>query len=524
MRKIKEILRLKWDLGFTHREISQRCGSSSGAVTECLKRAQRAGLSWPLPDIDDAELETRLYPPAQASRAEERPLPKMSELQLELRRPGVTLRLLWDEYIAAHPKGYRYTQFCVLYDRWLKTRKPTMRQVHIGGDKLFVDYSGKRPVIVDRETGELKPVELFVAVLGASSWTYAEATPTQQSPDWIASHIRTYEKMGGVPRTNVPDQLRSGVSVPCRYEPTAQRTYGEMCRHYGTSVFPARPRKPRDKAKAEVGVQVVQRWILARIRNERFFSIEELNERIAELLVDLNDRQMRDYGASRQELFERLDRPNLTPLPPARFIFAEWKKATVNIDYHIELERHYYSVPFQLIQQEIEVRYTATTVEVLHKGRRVASHLRSYKKGAHTTVPEHMPKAHQAHLEWTPSRLIDWGKNIGPSTAQLVAGILESRPHPEQGYRACLGVLSLAKRYGDDRLEAACRRALAISAPYYRTVKSILEKRLEHAPLPNAEPQSAPIALHSNIRGSQYYLSAANPPLQLRLGQQVEEV
>jgi len=512
MRKIREILRLKWELGLSHREISQRCGSSSGAITECLKRAQRAGLAWPLPDIDDAELEARLYPPAQTAVADKRSMPEMAQLQVELRRPGVTLRLLWEEYYAQSPQGYRYTQFCVLYSRWLKCQRPTMRQVHVGGDKLFVDYSGKRPVIVDRETGELRPVELFVAVMGASNWTYAEATLTQRSQDWIASHIRAYEAMGGVPRTNVPDCLKSGVTDPDRYEPVAQRTYAEMCRHYGTSVLPARPGKPRDKAKVEVGVQIAQRWILARLRNARFFSIEELNERIAELLVELNGRKMRRYGASRQELFERLDRPNLVPLRPDRFIYAEWKHAKVNIDYHIELQRHYYSVPWQLIHQEVELRYTALTVEVLHKGRRVASHLRSYKQGGHTTLPEHMPKAHRAHLEWTPSRLIDWARNIGPSTAQLVSIILESRPHPEQGYRACLGVLRLAKRNGDDRLEAACRRALAISAPYYRTVKSILEKRLEHAPLPDSEPPRAPIALHPNIRGSQYYQASERDP------------
>jgi transposase len=309
MRKIREILRLKWDLGLTHREISQSCGLSSGAITECLKRAQRVGLSWPLPDIDDAELEGQLYPPAMASRGAERAAPDMAHLHVELRSPGVTLRLLWEEYIAKHPQGFRYTQFCVRYASWLERQRPTMRQVHIGGDKLFVDYSGKKPLIVDRETGELIPVELFVAVLGASNWTYVEATLTQRSPDWIASHIRCYEKMGGVPRANVPDQLKSAVTTHCRYEPGAQRTYEEMCRHYGTSVLPARPKKPRDKAKAEVGVQIAQRWVLAKIRHERFFSLDELNERIAELTDELNARKMRRYGASRQELFERLERP-----------------------------------------------------------------------------------------------------------------------------------------------------------------------------------------------------------------------
>ena len=509
MRKTREILRQKWVVGRTHREVAANLEVSAGAVGEVLGRAKRCGLSTAaeLDALTDEALDKLLYG-GQRTPATERPVPDWAQLHLERRRVGVTLELLHLEYLDKHPQGYQYTQFCELYRRWLGQRGLSMRQEHLAGDKLFVDYSGKRPHYIDAATGERVDCELFVAVLGASNYTFAEATRSQRGPDFIASHVRALAFLGGVPRALVPDQLKSGVTTSCRYEPGIQRTYQEMARHYGTTALPARPLSPKDKAKVEVGVQIAQRWILARLRNEVFFCLSSLNLRIAELLEDLNDRLMRIYGTSRRDLFLRLDRPALLPLPSSHFVYSDWKRCRVNIDYHIELDHHYYSVPHALIHQEVEARYSATTVEVLHNSLRVASHPRSSQRGGHSTTAEHMPKAHQKHLEWSPSRIISWANTIGPHTAQLVGAILQERLHPEQGYRSCLGILRLGKRYGEARLEAACARAVAVSARSYRHVESILKAGLDSQPLPQSaqEPSSAqPLASHDNLRGPTYY-------------------
>jgi transposase len=435
-------------------------------------------------------------------------MPDCRYLHSERRRPGVTLELLHLEYLEKHPGGYQYTQFCEIYRRWLSQRGLSMRQVHRAGDKLFVDYAGNKPHYVDGHTGERVEVELFVAVLGASNYTFAEATRSQRGPDFIGSHVRTLAFLGGVPEAIVPDQLKSGVTTACRYEPGVQRTYEEMARHYDTTVLPARPASPRDKAKVEVGVQIAERWILARLRNETFLSLEALNVRIAELLDDLNERTMRVYGTSRRALFERLDRPALRPLPSERFVYGDWKRCRVNVDYHVEVDHHYYSVPHALVHEEVEARLSAMTVEVFHRGQRVASHRRSGERGRHTTVAEHMPKAHQKHLEWSPSRIVNWAQTIGPSTAALATAILAERRHPEQGYRSCLGILRLGKRYGNDRLEAACARALAVCARSYRHVDSILKAGLDRLPLPEPAVPAAPTADipdHENVRGRNYY-------------------
>jgi transposase len=505
MRKTREILRQKWELGRTHREIAASVGQSLGAVATTLGRARAAGLDWAQTQaLSDAALEERIYGPRTETTA--RPMPAFEYLHAERKKPGVTLELLHLEYLEKQPDGYRYTQFCEHYRAWLEKRGLTMRQEHKAGEKLFVDYSGKKPHIVDPKTGEVIEVELFVAVLGASNYTFAEATLTQRGPDFIASHLRAFRFLGGVTGALVPDQLKSGVVVPCRYEPGIQRTYEEMALHHGTAVLPARPAHSRDKAKVEAGVLIAQRWILARLRHETFFSLHALNERIAELLEVLNDRRMRVYGASRRELFERLDRPALKPLPADPFEYCEWKKVRLNIDYHAEVDHHYYSAPHPLVHEELEARFTATTVELLHRGERVASHLRSYQRGRHTTVTAHMPKAHQKHLEWTPSRIIHWAASIGPKTQALVEAILAERRHPEQGYRSCLGILRLVKRFGEGRLEAACARAGAVRARSYRHVESILKNGLDRLPSPD-EPteERAPLAAHENIRGGGYY-------------------
>jgi len=469
-----------------------------------VDRAQRAGLpDWAaIQALNDEELEHRLYPSAAVPA---RALPDCAWIHLERRKAGVTLELLHLEYLESHPDGYRYTQYCEHYRAWLKQRQLTMRQEHRAGEKLFVDYSGKKPVISDPQTGECLAVELFVAVLGASNYTYVEATRTQRGPDWIASHRRALAFLGGVPEVLVPDQLKSGVTHPCRYEPGIQRTYEELATHYGTTVLPARPAHARDKAKVEVGVQIAQRWILARLRNQTFFSLDALNERIAELLEDLNDRRMRVYGCSRRELFVRLDQPVLKPLPTASFIYGEWATARVNIDYHIEVDHHYYSAPHSLVHELVDVRSTATTVEIFHGLPSVALHARSYDRGRHTTIAAHMPHAHQQHLEWTPSRIIHWAQSIGPSTARLAEAILADRPHPEHGYRSCLGILRLGKRFGDARLEAACLRAVAVGARSYRHVASILKNGLDRLPVDPAEPEAPSAGTHENVRGAAYY-------------------
>lgn len=505
MRQVREILRQKHVLGRSHRQIAASVGVSPGGVSGTLKRAELVGIDWATSQtMTEDEIEQRLYGPKLHARAE-RPMPDAAAMHLELRRPGVTLQLLHLEYLEQHADGYRYTTFCRVYNDWLAKQSPSMRHVHVAGEKCFVDYSGKKPHIVDPATGVVTEVELFVAVLGASSLTYARATRTQRVHDFIGAHITALEYFGGVSRALVPDQLRSAVSKPCRYEPGLQRTYEEMARHYGTVVSPARSMKPRDKAKVEVGVQVAQRWILARMRNETHFSIESLNARIAELTDELNDRQMRAYGASRRELFERFERATLSPLPDQRYEIAEWQEPKVNIDYHVEFEDHYYSVPHQENRERVEVRATLTTVEILLRGNRIAAHPRSRVRGGFTTKPEHMPSSHRAHSEWTPARIIGWASTIGVSTATLVERILAERPHPEHGYRSCLGILRLSKKYGHDRLEAACGRALAVGARSYRHVASTLEHGLDRVPATDAQTTTTPRAPHQNVRGRDYY-------------------
>ena len=506
MRHIREILRLKWTLNRSHRETARSLGISAGAVASVVTRARAMGLSWETvgPLTDDA-LERMLYGPKLAQSVA-RPWPDLVWLHTELRRPGVTLELLHLEYLAVHPDGYRYSAFCGYYRRWVAQQRTSMRQVHRAGEKTFVDYAGQRPSLVDPATGTRTAVELFVAVLGASNYTFAEATRTQRSADFIHSHTQMVGFFGGVSAVIVPDQLRTGVADPCRYEPLVQRTYADWARHYGTAIVPARPAKPRDKAKVEVAVQVAERWILARLRHEIFFTLEALNLRIAALRTDLNDRPMKGYaGASRRTLFERFDQPALQPLPADPYVHAEWRHATVNIDYHIEIDRHYYSVPHALVRAAVEVRVTATTVDILQRGVRVWLHVRSDRVGHHTTVPAHMPKAHRAHLEWSPSRLIAWGASIGPHTEALVQALLESRPHPEQGYRSCLGIFRLAKQHGPVRLDAACARAVAAGARSYRHVESILKHGLDRLPLDAAPTPPTPRPVHTNIRGPEYY-------------------
>jgi transposase len=505
MRKFKEVLRLKFDRHLSNRQIATSCAISHVTVGKYLELAELAGITWPLPDdIDDHQLEQRLYPDVPRQASDKPAMPPMEYLYKELKKKHVTLQLLWYEYKQGNPDGYQYSYFCELYNRWRKHLDVSLRQEHLAGEKLFIDYAGQTVPIFSPESGRVAmEAQIFIAVLGASNYSFAEATASQTLPDWIKSHIRALKFLGGVPQILVPDNLKSGVTHPCRYEPDVNPTYLDLARHYGATVIPARPGKPRDKAKVESAVLVAERWILAALRNHRFFSLAELNRAIKEKLVEFNDRPLQKLKVSRRHLFETVDRPALRPLPAYPYEYAQWKKATVNIDYHIEVDRHYYSVPHQLRGQKLDVRMTATTVEVFHKSRRVAGHQKKLQPYGHTTLAEHMPKAHQKYLEWTPSRIINWAGQMGSSTQRLVTEIMHRRKHPEQGFRSCLGVMRLAKRYTPQRLEAACKRAVAISSYTFKSVDSILKKGLDRQPIEPARKKSATV--HSNIRGALYY-------------------
>jgi len=504
MRTIREVLRLRGEAGLSQREIATSCRLGRSTVRDYLLRAKAAGLSWPLPEeLGEEALERLLFPPPSDS-PRRRPPPDWPAIHQELRRKGVTLGLLWQEYRAAHPDGYGYNQFCELYRGWANTLEPVLRQHYVAGERLFVDYAGQTVPVVDRRTGEMREAQVFVAVLGASNYTYLEATWTQSLPDWTGSHRRCFEFLGGVPALVIPDNVKSGVTSPCFYDPELNRTYQKLAEHYGTAVLPARVRRPRDKAKAETGVQGVERWILARLRHRRFFSLAELNEALWELLAEYNRRPFYKLEGCRESLFLALDRPALKPLPAQPYEYGEWKKARVSIDYHVEVDRHYYSVPYSLLGAQVEVCLTAHTVEILHKGKRVASHLRSSQRGRHTTVLDHMPRHHREYLEWSPERLVRWAQQVGPATAGLVEQIFAGRAHPVQGYRACLGILRLGTRTSPQRLEAACARALALHALSYKSIDSILKHGLEAQPLPIPAGVHTPIR-HAHIRGAQYY-------------------
>jgi len=482
MRRVREALRLGF-AGISKHEIARRTGLAASTVRETIERFKATGLDWPLPDaVTDSELEAKLYKNAGTKQGHRRHAePDWACIHRELRRKHVTLSILWDEYIEQHPDGYRYSRFCELYRAWEGKLSVTMRQTHAGGDKLFVDYAGDTaPVVIDRLTGEIREAWVFVAVLGASNFTYAEATWTQGLADWIGAHTRALAAIGGVPRLIVPDNAKTAVIKACLYEPAVNRTYTEMAAHYDTAILPTRPRKPRDKAKVEAAVLIMERWILGRLRNQRFYSLAALNEAIRALLVRLNDqRPIRRLGVTRRQLLEELDRPLLKPLPVEAYVFAEWRLRRVGIDYHVDIDRHYYSVPYRFAREAVEVRLTGRTIEVFAKGERIAAHLRSSGNGKHTTVQEHMPSSHRRYADWTIDRIRRDAAGIGPSTAALCELILEQRSHPEQGFRACLGIVRLVKAFGAQRVEAAATRALDIGARTYGSVKSILDNNLD---------------------------------------------
>jgi len=504
MRQIHEILRLKYQNQLSVREIARSCGLPTSTVGDYLKRAEAAKISWPLPEGQgEKELVEQLmaHAPAVAEGCPE--LPDWPHIHQELRRPSVTLALLWQEYRQAHPEGYGYSRFCELYQRWADTLDPVLRQVHLPGEKMFVDWAGQTVPIHGAADGGVCAAHVFVAVLGASNKTYAEAFENERLGAWITAHGHAYAFFQGVARVTVPDNLKTGVVRPCRYEPVLHRSYQEMAEHSGTVIIPARPRRPRDKAKVEGGVLIAERQILAALRDQRFFHVGELNQAMMGLLAKLNDQPFQKLEGSRNSWFETGEKAQLLPLPATPFELAAWTKAKVNIDYHLAVEKHYYSAPYALIHQTLEVRLTDRMVELFAGGKRVAAHIRSHQAGRFTTLDEHRPKSHQKHLEWTPSRILGWAKTIGPDCGKLVEKIMENRPHPEQGFRSALGIIRLGKAFGNGRLEAACRRALHFGACSYASVQSILKRNLDAQPLEQELPLPSPA--HENLRGGPYY-------------------
>jgi len=505
MRKIREVLRLTHELGLSVRQVCAATGVGKTAVNEYVSRARVLGITWPIPaEIDDAELERRLFVPSDQRDGRARVVPDWMKVHIELKRRGVMLTVLWEEHRAECPDGHGYSHFCELYSRWRKRQSPIMRQTYVAGDKLFVDWAGDTVDVVDPMTGEVHAAHLFVAVLGASSFTFAQARWTETLPDWIGAHVAALDFLGGVPKAAVPDNLKAGITKPSRYEPGINRSYQDLADHYGFVVLPARVRKPRDKAKVEAAVGIVSRYMLGRLRNRRFFSLDELNAAVGDCITAVNTKVMKRLGQSRNDLFATLDQPVLKVLPTERYSYAEWKRCTVAPDYHVEVDDHYYSVPYRLLRETVDARFTDATVELFHKSQRIAVHVRSRVAHKHSTTPEHMPSNHRQYAEWTPARMLREAAKIGPATVALCEAIMKAKQHPEQGFRSCLGVLRLVKSYGAPRVEAAAHRGNDIGATTYGSIKSILEKGLDHAFAEPVTPDTPPIR-HANIRGPGTY-------------------
>jgi len=504
MRKISEVLRLRYELNCSYRDISRSLNIGKTSVSEYLARAKIAGIRWPLPEtMSEEDLFNKLFLPAK-SNTKQRPLPDWEWVYQELRKKGVTLQLLWREYRDIHPIGLSYSHFCERYRAYTKATTPVMRQIHKGGEKTFVDYAGMTVQWIDPTTGEIHEAQIFVGSLGASQFTFAEATATQSLPDWIQSHIRMWEYFGGVSKVVVPDNLKSGVTKAHRYDPDVNVNYQHVGEHYGFAIVPARIYEAKDKAKVENAVGCIERQILAPMRHMTFTSIAEINAAIKPRLAAFNQKSFQKMKTSRKALFEAVDKPVLKPLPLEKYQYAEWQHAKIHIDYHFVFDDHYYSVPYKYIHHEVEVRATANTVECFYQRKRIASHPRSYLRYKHSTLKEHMPSTHRAHAEWSPERMKRWANKIGPHTMKFIEHLIASRAFPEQAYRACLGVLRLGSRYGEDRLEKACAIAYESGATRYKQVELILKNKLEAVPHSHA-PNAPAITSHENIRGSDYY-------------------
>lgn len=512
MRKIHTVLRLFHEAGLTQRAIARSQEIGRGTVSNYLTRAANAGLSWPLPpELDERALEIALFPESDEALAQKKfTEPDYLAIHIDLKSAGMTKQLAWEEYRQVHGNyGYSYSQFCHRYRTWLGRQRRSMRQVHIAGEKVFVDYCGPTIPIVNARDGTFINAQIFVAVLGASNYTFACAHASQKEADWIDAHIKAAQFFGGWSTLTIPDNLKSGVTKTDRYVPVLNASYEQWADHYRTAIIPARPYKPQDKSKAENGVLVVERWILARLRKRTFFSLGELNDAIAELLVDLNNRPFKKLPGSRRSLFEQIEQAKLIPLPSQSYEYQHVKNARVNIDYHIEYDKHYYSVPHMLVGARVEVRASARMINVYNGGKRVACHTRSTQRYAHSTLKEHMPESHRHYAEWTPERFEQWSSDIGKATHGVVCQMLKAKRHPQQSFRSIMALKALTKKYDRVRLENACARALQIGSPTRTSVQSILKKGLDTLS-PEEEQEArenadAHLKEHDNLRGSEYY-------------------
>ncbi|MHB8723745.1 MAG: IS21 family transposase [Steroidobacteraceae bacterium] len=506
MKKIREVVRLRLSRGAGIRQIAAACNIGKTTASEYVARIEAAGLIWPSAgDLGEPELVARLAqsPSAEAPSGGSMPMPEWSEVRRQLALKGVTLKLLWLEYREAHPDGYSYSRYARLYRKWRVASDLVMLQHHKAGEKMFVDWAGLKVRIVEPKTGEIRATSVFVAAVGASQFTFAKAYESEQLRSWLNAHVDALEFFGAVPELVVPDNTKTGVEKACRYEPLLNLSYADFARFYDIAVVPTRVRKPKDKAKVENAVQQVERWVLAPLRDRTFFSVDEANEEIGRLVDGLNDKVKTGIGLSRKQLFDEEDRPAMRPLPADRYHYADWKpRVKVGPDYHIEAEGQLYSVPFTLCGQYVDVRISLETVEVFVKENRVAAHRRAISRRPPTTDASHMPEGHRQHAEWTPSRVVRWAQTLGPNTAAFAEALMKTRAHPEQGFRACLGVIRLEKRFGKERLDAACAKALSAGAYSYHSVKSLLEKNLESA-APTLD--LGPLPTHDNIRGGGYY-------------------
>jgi len=510
MIKIQEIIRLGLD-GKSYRSIMQSCNVSIGVISKYLKIAKEKQITYEqIKNLTKKELFKILEIESVEDIKNLKKTPNFKYIHDELKNKHVTLFLLWQEYKDQNPDGYQYSRYCMLYNAWRKKLNISMRQIHKAGEKMFVDYAGSKVPIYDKTTGKKKyESAIFIACLGASNYTYVEATKNQKVANWISSHINSFEYFKGVPEIVVCDNLKSGIKDANFYEPDINTTYCELARYYGTTIIPTRVRKPKDKAKVENAVLVVNRWILARLRKRRFYNLNELNKEIAKLLEDLNTRTFKKLSGCRRDQYEIIDKPALKGLPKEPYELSIWKKAKVNIDYHIELEGHYYSVPFNYVQKQVEIRTTQRIVEIYYKNNRIASHLRDDRRNQYTTTVDHMPKSHREYSGWNKERFITWAQKIGPYTAEIIHIKLNSHEHVTQAFRGCLGILGLAKKFTNERLENACRRALRINTTSYKSIHNILKHNLDKQEL--QENSKVLNIKHNNIRGEEYYKTNNNP-------------
>lgn len=506
MKKIKDILKLRYITDISYRQISRAVGVPSSTVSDYCKRFEITTYSIDaFLQMDEDRMYEILFPEKKLSyQRKDRPLPDVAYIHQEIAKKGVTFELLWQEYKEQHPDGYGCSQFKEHYYKYKKKLNPSMRQTYIPGDKMFVDYSGLTLPVVDAESGSVSKAQIFVAVLGASGYTFVHATASQKQEDFILSHVLAYEFFGGVPKINVPDNLKSAVISHSKKGVVINESYAEMARHYQCAIEPARPKKPQDKGMVEQGVQAIQRWILAKLRNRTFFSVDEINQAIAPLLDQYNNKTIKRLEQSRSERFEKNDKPYLQPLPANRFVYRRFKVATVHMDYHIELDRCFYSVPFKYLKEKVELKYTNTVVEIYHKGALIATHPKLHKANERSTHKEHMPLNHQyQHEKMNPERLKKWASSIGKDAKAFVVHRLQASEYPANAYRGVIAILSLEKIYGKMTLNQALGYAHSINSTSTRSIRSILEKKL-YLQAANNTTVVKP-SKHKNLRGSNYY-------------------